>query len=75
MKEYKLDVGLFAPTIKEQLDAQDVYMKEANYEKYEKIRKAIQMLGFHISTESETRKNWERFYKKIEKDIFDERVI
>lgn len=75
MKEYKLDVGLFASTIKEQLDAQDVYMKEANYEKYEKIRSAIHMLGFHISTESETRKNWERFYKKIEKDIFDERVI
>ena len=57
MKEYKLDISLFAPTIKEQLDAQEVYMKETDYEKYEKIRDAIHMLGFHISTESETRKN------------------
>ena len=75
MKEYTLDVGLFAPTIKEQLDAQEVYMKETDYDTYEKFRSAIHILGVHISTESETRKNWERFYKKIEKDIFDERVI
>lgn len=74
MKEYTLDVSLFAPTIKEQLDLQEVYMKEKNYEKYEKVRNAIHMLGFHISTESEVKKNWERFYKKIEKDIFDEKI-
>ena len=74
MKEYTLDVGLFSPTIKEQLDSQEVYMKEKDYEKYEKVRDAIHMLGFHISTESEVKKNWERFYKKIEKDIFDEKI-
>ena len=33
MKEYTLDVGLFAPTIKEQLDSQEVYMKEKAYTK------------------------------------------
>ena len=73
MKEYMLDVSLFAPTIKEQLDLQEVY-KRKNYEKYEKIRNAIYMLRFHISTEYETRKNWERFYKKIQEDIFDEKI-
>lgn len=74
MKEYTLDVGLFAPKIKEQLDSQEVYMKEKDYEKYEKVRNAIHMLAFHISTESEVKKNWERFYKKIQKDIYDEKI-
>lgn len=74
MKEYKLDVNLFAPTIKEQLDLQEVYMKEKDYEKYEKVRDAIHILRFHISTESEVRKNWEKFYKKIQKDIYDEKI-
>ena len=74
MTEYMLEVAPLANPIKEQLDEQEVYMSKKNYDKYEKIRHAINMLGFHISTESETRRNWKRFYDKIQKDIFDEPV-
>ena len=74
MAKYNLEVSALAPSIKEQLESQEVYMTEENYTKYEKIRSAITMLYFHISTPTETKRNWERFYKKIQKDIYDEKV-
>ena len=74
MKTYNLDINSSAPTIKEQLEKQEVYMKERDYEKYENIRHAITMLYFHISTPSEYKRNVERFYKKIQKDIYDEKI-
>ena len=71
MTKYSLDISSLAPKIKEQLEKQNVCMTEENYEKYEKIRISITMLYYHISTPTETKNNWKRFFKKIEKDIYE----
>lgn len=74
MKEYTLEVAPLAPTIKQQLDEYGVYMSTSNYEKYEKLRKAILMVGFHVATESQIRPMWKKFYNQIQEDIYDKPV-
>jgi hypothetical protein len=75
MKEYTLELAPLSKPIKEQLESQDVYMTEHNYIKYEKLRKAINMVAFHLATESEIRKLVKRFYVKVQYDVYDERPI
>ena len=71
--EYTLEIGIFAPTIREQLNSQNVYMKISDYEKYEKLRRSIHMVAMHdMFTESQVASAWKKFYKKIEKDIYDD---
>jgi len=71
--EYTIEIGVFAPELKEQLNSQNVYMKTADYEKYEKIKKSIHMLSFHdILTKSQIDMAWKKFYKNITKDIYDD---
>jgi hypothetical protein len=70
---YTLEVGLFAPTIREQLNSQNVYMKISDYEKYEKLRKSIHMVVMHdMFTEPQVASAWKKFYKKIEQDIYND---
>lgn len=67
--EYTLEIAIFAPPIREQLNSQGVYMKLDDYDKYEKIRKSIHMVAMHnMFTEAEVTKAWKKFYKKIQND-------
>jgi len=69
MIEFDLKMDALSPSIKKQLESQNCYLTKVNYEKYEKIKHAIITLGFHLSTKLEFKRNIDRFYNKITKDV------
>ena len=67
--EYYLELSPFKGTIKEQLEEQRCYMTKKNYEFYEDLRRSLFMVGFHLATESEMKRNSEKLLNKIQKDV------
>lgn len=71
-KEYTLSISIFDSSIREQLESQEcMFLDEGDYDKYEKIRTSIHMLGFHgYVSDSQIKKMWEKFYKEVGKLVY-----
>lgn len=63
MKEIKIGYGCLNESLKEQANKQGFELK--NHEKFEAIRKAINMCGFHVATESQVNLMIKKLHKKV----------
>jgi hypothetical protein len=69
-KQIGFSYGAFAKSLEEQANEQG-YTLSKNAEKYEKIRNAINMCGFHVATESQV----DSMLKKLQKKVVDSLII
>ena len=56
--------GVFGDSLEEQANKQG-YTLEEEAEKYKKIRKAINMCGFHVATDSQVNLMTQKLHKKV----------
>lgn len=68
MKEVKFGYGIFNKLLKDQANEQGFELKDE--EKFEKIRKAINMCKFHVATESQI----DAMFKKLNKQVIENLV-
>lgn len=69
-KQIGFSYGAFAESLEEQANKQG-YTLGKDAEKYEKIRNAINMCGFHVATESQI----DSMLKKLQKKVVDSLAI
>ena len=67
MKEVGFSYGIFGKTLKEQANEQGFELKDA--ETFEKIRKAINMCGFHVATDSQVNAMIKKLHSKVNKNL------
>ena len=67
MKEVRFSYGVIGKTLKEQAEEQGFNLKDD--EKFEKIRKAINMCGFHVATESQVNLMTKKLHNKVIKNL------
>lgn len=65
--EVGFSYGIFGKTLKEQANEQGFELKDD--EKLEKIRKAINMCGFHVATESQVNSMFKKLQKQVVKSL------
>lgn len=65
MESIKFSYGVLCESLKEQANEQGYELKD--YDKFEKIRKAINMCGFHVATDSQVN----LMIKKLQKQVVE----
>ena len=63
MKEVGFSYGCLGKSLKEQAEEQGFELKDC--EKFEKIRKAINMCGFHVATDSQVTAMLKKLHKQV----------
>jgi hypothetical protein len=67
MQEVRFSYGVIGKSLKEQANDQGFELK--NDERFEKIRKAITMCGFHVATESQVNAMIKKLHNKVIKNL------
>ncbi|HCL4447095.1 TPA: hypothetical protein N2D16_002700 [Clostridium botulinum] len=67
-KKVEFSYGVFGEPLEKQANDQG-FTLGTDAEKFEKIRKAINMCGFHVATESQVDSMIKKLYKKVLKSL------
>lgn len=67
MNEVRFSYGIIGDTLTEQATKQGFELKDA--EKFEKIKKAINMCGFHVATNSQVDMMFKKLNKQVVKNL------
>lgn len=67
MKEIIFSYGVISKPLKEQANEQGYVLKDD--EKFENIKKAINLCGFHVATESQVNSMFGKLHKQVIKNL------